>query len=79
MIIREDNVYLGCGKTGSIYHNWDTIDEAKRSGRFDFILENSDWEELDFQSEKDYLTHWNNIVSWEDLLSLSDYFMEENN
>ena len=74
MVIREDNVYLGFGKTGSIYHNWETIEEAKASGRFDYILENGDWEWLGFNSEEDYLTHWNNIVTWEELEELSDYF-----
>ena len=75
MVIREDNVSVG-NSVGSIYHNWKTIAEAKASGRFDYILENGEWFDLEFNSEQDYLTHWNNITTWEDLLGLSHYFTE---
>ena len=73
MVIREDNVYLGFGKTGSVFHNWDTIEEAKASGRFDYILDSKLWE-FDFKSEEEYLTFWNNITEWEQFEDISDYF-----
>lgn len=72
MVIREDNVYLSECRTGSIYHNWGSVQEAKDSGRFDFIWET----EMEFESEKEFDEWWNSIDTWDNLLSLSDYFTE---